>query len=79
MPPLITLGLSSNLDRRFRKNGRGVKQRPVMLAAIHTVTQPDPKRLISCLKADFTAQAATRNLLHAMSPSRIDAINDQAL
>lgn len=79
MPPLITLGLSSDLDRRFRKNGRGMKQRPVMLAAIHTVTQPDPKRFISCLKADFTALAATRNLFHATSPSKIDAINDQAL
>ena len=79
MPPLITLGLSSDLDRRFWKNGRGVKQSPVMLAAIHTVTQPDPKRLTSCLKADFTAQAAARNLLHATSPSKIDAINDQPL
>ena len=79
MSPLITLGLSSDLDRCFWENRRGMEQRPVMLAAIHTVTEPDPKRLTSCLKADFTAQAATRNLLHAMSPSKIDAINDQAL
>ncbi len=79
MPTLITLGLSSDLDRCIRENGRGVKNRPVMLAAIHTVTEPDPKRFTYCLKADFTALAATTNLLHATSPSKIDAINDQAL
>jgi hypothetical protein len=45
-----------------------MKERPVMLAAVETVTKAYPVWTSRCRDSDISAEAATRDPLHAASP-----------
>ncbi len=62
-PPLVVSDLPHNPNRFFRKNGGGVKQGPVMLAAIEAVAQADPNGPACRRDPHGPAEAAAGNLI----------------
>jgi hypothetical protein len=55
---------SGDGDGIGREDGRGVKQRAVMLAAVKAVAHPDAVGLTGCHNPHCATQTATRDLIH---------------
>jgi hypothetical protein len=68
MPPGVVVGFSVDPHRILREDCGRVKKRPVMLAAVKTVTKADPVWAPRRQNTDIPTKATTGEALHAASP-----------
>src|SRR5262252_5436527 len=67
-PPGVVACFAIDRDRILRKHCGSVKEGPVMLAAVETVTKADSVRQPRRNNSDVPAKATARELVHAASP-----------
>src|SRR3954468_6787389 len=67
-PPGVVACLALDRHRILREHRGSVKQGPMMLAAVETVTKADPVWQPRRHNADVAAKATARESLHAASP-----------
>jgi hypothetical protein len=65
MPSGMVARLAFDRHCILRKHREGVKQRPMMFAAVETMTNADPIRLSRSDKANIPAQATASETVHA--------------
>ena len=69
-PPGIVACFAIDRHRILREDGRSGKKRPMMLAAVETVTKADPVWESRRQNSNVAAQATARESVHAASPLR---------
>jgi hypothetical protein len=67
-PPGVVACLTVDRHRILREYRRGVKKRPMMLAAVETVTKADPVWSSRRHDSNVAAQATARESVHGESP-----------
>src|SRR4029077_12563572 len=67
-PPGVVAGFALDRHRILREHRGRVKQRPMMLAAVETMTQADPVWRSRRHNSDVAAYATSGESLHAASP-----------
>src|ERR1700746_2541877 len=74
-PPGVVACFALDRHSILRKHRGSVKQHPMMLAAVETVTKADPVWASRCHNADVAAQAATGEAVHACAPLKSSGRN----